>query len=234
MNPRTNPHTPEHEPWLEALALDERQRIPEALRAAVEACAICRTRAEEFRSTRALVDELAGEMRTDLAAAAQLDAGELGRRSAAQVARLAGRAPAAARGRPRRLLYALAALAASIAVFGAGWYFARSEAPRRAPEFLNAGGVTDMVARVEGERVFVSWRVEAPLDEIVEIEVRYRNAAGLPIEFKSDPLTDARTWNFARERLTDSAESFEWRVVRLPSSGYPLPSPWTRVELTPR
>ncbi len=233
MTSRTHPHSPEHEPWIEALALDERERIPERLRADVEACATCRSRAEEFRATRALVEGLAVEMRSDLDAAAKLDAGRLGERSAAHAARLANLAPAPARSQSRRLL-AFAAVAALVAVFGAGWYFARDEAPRRAPEFLNAGGVTDMAARVEGERVFVSWRVEAPLDETLTVEVRCDDAAGERVEFPSDSLFDAQAWSFARERLPDSAESFEWRVVRLPSSGLPLASGWKREPLTPR
>jgi hypothetical protein len=234
MTSHTHPHSPEHEAWIEALALDERERIPERLRAELQACATCRGRADEFRATRALVDEIADEMRSDLAAAAKLDAGKLAERSAAHAARIANRSNSGSNWRARRVLYALSALAALLAVFAAGWYSSRNDAPRRAPEFLNAGGVTDMVARVEGERVFVSWSVDAPLDETAVVEVRFRDAAGEPITFPSDPLTDARAWTFARERLTDSAESFEWRVVRLPSSGLPSPSVWRREPLPRR
>lgn len=232
------PHDPEHEAWIEAFALNERERIPARLLAALERCPTCAERRSELADAQRALDNLGAQMREDLRAAQTLpplpDELERVRRWAgAPGPSRAGAGPGRARSGPRPLAW-IAALAALLAVFAAGYFLSRSTPTPRGDEHLGSTRIRGQVAVVDAQRVVCIWQADALGDETHKVEVRYRDAQGRPHEFASDMLFEPR-WEFEASRVAQAAGSFEWRVsLCSPARSTPESSGWVLQPLPAR
>ncbi len=241
-----NHHDQEHEAWIEAFALNERERIPERALSDMEQCRTCVERRAEIAEARRALSAYGEQMRADLSAAEALapQPDELERvrrwaglqRAASELAQ-AQRSDAPpslpARAKPRPLAW-IAALAALLAVFAAGRFLSRSDSPSRGSEHLGSSRISTLNAAVDALRVTCTWRAEALGDETHQAQVRFRDAQGRSHEFASDMLFEPR-WEFEASRVAQAAGSFEWRVLLCsPARSTPEASDWVRQPLPAR
>lgn len=200
-----NRHQPEHEAWIEALALNERERIPDRLRESMTGCAECAARVANFEATRAELNATAAQMHADLAAAAQ-QAPRADER--ASVRRWAG---VEARPVQRRAIAWLVPLAAMLAVFAAGYYFARPTTRTSRSEHLGSTRISDLRATVSAGVVRFEWSAQTLGDETQQVDLRYTDSSGEEQHFASDMLFESR-WQIDTTRLAGAVGSWSWSV----------------------
>lgn len=243
-----NQHDQEHEAWIEAFTLNERERIPERALSDMERCRTCVERRAEIAAARSTLSAYGEQMRADLRAAEAMapQPDELERvrrwagleRAASESAR-AQRADAPptrsarVRAKPRPLAW-VAALAALLAVFAAGYFLSRRDSTSRGGEHLGSSRISALNAAVDALRVTCTWRAEALGDETHQAQVRFRDAQGRSHEFASDMLFESR-WEFEASRVAQAAGSFEWRVLLCsPARSTPEASDWVLQPLPAR
>ncbi len=243
-----NQHDREHEAWIEAFALDERERIPERALSDMENCRTCVERRAEFAAAQTALGAYGEQMRADLRAAEALtprpDELERVRRWAgvqravaeptqAQRPGNARTMPAREQPRPRALAW-VAALAALLAVFAAGYFLSRNDATSRGDEHLGSSRIHELRAVVDAQRVKFAWRADALGDETHQAQVRFVDAEGRSHEFTSDMLFEPR-WEFEASRVAQAAGSFEWRALLCsPARSTPEASDWVLQPLSAR
>lgn len=198
-------HEPEHETWIEALALNERERIPERLREALEGCEECAARVEEFNAARAALDSAAAQMRADLEAAAQAP------RRADEDERVRRYARLDARPTRRRTLAWALSIAALLAVFAAGYFLARPSEHAPRSQHLGSTRINGLSGALSAGVFRLEWQANTLGDESQLVDVRYVDARGVEHSFASGMLFEPR-WQFEATRVAGAVGQISWRV----------------------